>query len=519
MQVFRKLAGYSYGRADVVRRAMAKKHADELERERTVFINGQTDDDGNIIVDGAVRRGVPAQVADKIFDDMSSFASYAFNKSHAAAYAVVTYQTAYLKYHYPREYMAALLTSVLGKRGKLGEYTTECLRMGISVLPPNVNESGMNFTVSGDHIRFGMLAIQNLGAGVISQIIDCRERGGRYEDFYDFCERLSGRDVNRRAVESLVKSGAMDGLGANRRQMLAGADSVLSAIEDNRRNNLSGQMGLFALTGQKELERVELPKLDEFSLRELLEMEREVTELYFSGHPLNEYEPLAQRIGAAHLAPLMESDTAEERDGDRILLVCMINTVKLKLTKKNETMAFVQIEDISDSAEMLVFPSVLERCGSLIRVGSTVIIEGHISSAGEDEPKIICDVAHSADNAGDYPSRPLREPPVGRPPVQQAPQTAAASVPQQTAQPSPEQGRQKKFRSGVYLRCPSQSSAELEKVKKVLRVFDGPVPVYVYFEDQKQLTCAPRDLWTTPNGVMLGELARILGEPNIKYVQ
>ncbi len=507
MQIFRKLAGYSYGRADVVRRAMAKKHADELEREREVFVNGLTDENGNIIVEGSVRRGVKKEVAEKIFSDMSSFASYAFNKSHAAAYSVVAYQTAFLKFYYPREYMAALLTSVLDRRGKLVEYTTECQRMGMNVLPPHVNESDMGFTVSGEDIRFGLLAIVNLGQGVIEQIIDARNSGGRFKSFYDFCERIAGRDVNRRAVESLIKSGALDGLGDNRRQMLAGSDMVLSGIESKLKNNFAGQMGLFDMLGSREEAQVRLPALEEFTLRELLQMEKESTELYFSGHPLNEYKEKALSINATQLSSIMETESAEELDGKNVTLLCMINTVKLKLTKKGDTMAFVQLEDITDNIEMLVFPLILTECAAFIKAGNTVIVEGKVSVSGEDEPKIICDSVRPVNAA---------------PKPKTAQQTATPSgMPAQHGQPTAARSDSggKRLRKGLFIKCKSMDCEQFINAQKVLKIFDGLTPVYVYFTDSGQLTEAPRSLWTATNRVMLGELERILGEGNIKLVE
>ncbi len=509
MQIFRSLAGYSYGRADVVRRAMSKKKHDVMERERDVFINGLVDEDGNVVVDGAVRRGVDARIADKIFSDMSSFASYAFNKSHAAAYAVVSYQTAYLKHHYPREYMAALLTSVLDKRGKIGEYTAECHRLGIEVLPPHVNKSDKKFKVDGDNIRFGLLAIKNLGSGMIDEIVKCRKADGEYLNFYDFCERLYGHDVNRRAVESLIKSGALDQLAGNRRQMLMGVERVMADIDDTRRQNFENQMGLFDMLDEPEQKYVPLPPVEELPLSELLAMEKEVTEMYLSGHPLAEYEPAAERMKAVRLSSIISADESEadSMDGRHVSLLCMLNNVKLKGTKNNETMAFVQIEDITAGVEMIVFPRVLTENAANIREGAIVRIEGRVSAREDEEPKIICEavLAVTPEYDGKMPGRAGARQQYGeRPQPQQQSAPAAAS---------------RSSRPGLYLRCISVTCDEFERAKKILRIFDGLMPVYVYCTDGSGLMSAPRELWVMPNDVMLRELRAILGEENVKIVE
>ncbi|MBE6759142.1 MAG: DNA polymerase III subunit alpha [Ruminococcaceae bacterium] len=515
MQIFRELAGYSFGRADVVRRAMSKKKHDVMERERDVFINGLAGDDGTVTIDGAVRRGVSAEVADRIFSEMSSFASYAFNKSHAAAYALVSYQTAWLKYYYPQEYMAALLTSVLDKRDKLAEYIAECQNIGISVLPPHVNESQMKFTVAGENIRFGMLAIKNLGSGMIERIIAERQSGGPFESFYDFCSRMYGADTNRRAIESLIKSGAMDGLADNRRQMLLGLETIMSGLDADRRNNLEGQMGLFDLIGEPESNVPQLPEVEEFPQSEILAMEKDVTEMYLSGHPLSEYTQLAQQINATRLASVV-LDEGSASDGLQVTLLCIIDAVKLRATRSNDMMAYVQIEDMTAMTEMLIFPRTLDECAAIIKPGNIVRIEGRVSVREDEAPKIICD---SVRIPGED--------------EQPADRRQFGSHRRETAQPEAEQGREgqtptapaqhqkpagKNVRPGLYLKCASLDCPELEQAKKLLRVFDGLTPVYVYCA-QGGLMCAPRELWVSPNTVMLRELANILGEDNIKLVE
>ena len=508
MQIFRELAGYSFGRADVVRRAMSKKKHDVMERERDVFINGAVDDEGNIIVDGAVRRGVDANVADKIFSEMSSFASYAFNKSHAAAYALVSYQTAWLKYYYPNEYMAALLTSVLDKRDKLSEYIAECQSMNISVLPPHVNESQMKFTVAGDNIRFGMLAIKNLGSGMIERIIENRRLNGPFTSFYDFCSRMYGGDTNRRAIESLIKSGAMDGLADNRRQMLSGLEAIMNGLDANRRNNLEGQMGIFELMGEPETAIPQLPDVEEYPKSELLTMEKDVTEMYLSGHPLSEYADIAQAMNAARLASIVNSED-QSNDGMQVTLLCIIDSVKMRSTRSNDMMAYVQIEDMTASTEMLVFPRVLENCSKSIKAGNIIRVEGRVSIREDEAPKIICDMARELIE-NEQPAE--QRPNIGG---RQERERVSASRAEPAVQPKP--AEKKNTRPGLYLKCNSLDCKEFEQAKKVLRIFDGPTPVYVYCINGG-LMCAPRELWVEPNGVMQRELGRILGEDNIKLV-
>ena len=307
MQVFRELAGYSLGRADIVRRAMAKKKHDVLEREREVFLHGQQREDGTWEVDGCLRRGVDQQTALELFKEIESFASYAFNKPHAAGYAVVAYQTAYLKCHYPCEYMAALLSSVLGQTGKVAEYIEECGRLGISVLPPHVNYSDTGFTVVGKSIRFGLLAVKNLGRNVIARMVEERRAAGEFTSFYNFCKRMAGRDLNRRAIESLVKCGALDGLGNNRREMLLAVERVLDSLEADKRRNVEGQMGFFDAPGSAQGGEPPLDKTEDFSAADKLNMEKEVTGMYLSGHPMAAYAGLYQEGGYARIDEILQS--------------------------------------------------------------------------------------------------------------------------------------------------------------------------------------------------------------------
>lgn len=486
MQIFRELAGYTFGRADVVRRAMSKKKHDVLEKERDVFINGLTDEQGNVVVEGAVRRGVDAAIAEKLFNEIFAFANYAFNKSHAACYAVVSYHTAYLKCKYPREYLAALL-SYPDKREQVTEYIAESLRLGIDVLPPHVNESLASFSVEGESIRFGMSAIKNLGAGVIEQIIGERNNAGRFRSFCDFCERMYGHDVNKRAVESLIKAGALDGLASNRRQMLTALPLVMSALDEQKKKNIDGQLGLFEMMGEEpEGFSVPLPEVEEFAISELLSLEKETTEVYLSAHPLSEYAATAQRIGAAKISEIKASAedefAGEYKDNQTVCLLGIVSAVKLKITKSNDTMAFVTLEDTTGSIEMIVFARTLSEYANLVKPETVIRVDGRVSFSDE-EAKIVC----------------------------------STILPASTEEDQPE--KKKSSRPGLYLKCSSMTCDELERAKKVLRVFAGPVKVYVYAESERMLSLAPQDLWISPNKVMISELSRILGAENVKIIE
>ena len=508
MQIFRALAGYSLGRADVVRRAMSKKKHDVMQRERIIFIEGLKDNEGNVIVEGAVNRGVARETAEKIFSEMESFASYAFNKSHAVCYAVVAYQTAYLKCKFPGEYMSALLTSVLDWRGKVSEYIDECRRIGIPVLPPSINESDIHFTYTPEGIRFGLLAIKNLGKGAILHIIRERQAGGRYKTFFDFCSRACGGEVNRRAVESLIKSGALDGLADNRRQMLISVGRVMDFVEEDKRHNLEGQLDLFG-GEQGKGQDIELPRTEEFPLGELLAMEKEVTELYLSSHPLEAYADIGKKIHAVPLLKIIaaaedESDT-RYADGKRVRLLVMIEKMKLKLSKNNEKMAFADIEDASGSLEMIVFPKILAGYAGIIAEHVPLIIDGRISLREEEEPKIICERIFTPAQADNL-----------LPAASDAGRPQRTNSAQNEKRPSVRAERpQHRGNPILFLRVPSMESSEWQRALKVIKVFDGISRVFIRCADSGQLVEAPAEYRVMMNSVMLDELTRILGEGNV----
>ena len=390
MEICRKLAGYSYGRADLVRRAMAKKKADVMAQEREYFIYGKKKEDGTVEVPGAVANGVDEQTANAIFDEMSSFAAYAFNKSHAAAYAYVSYQTAYLKCHYKLDYMASLLTSVLGNPDKIIEYITECTEQGIRVLPPDINVSSLGFAVNGTVLNFGLLAVKNLGRGVIQEIISERENGGKFRSLPDFLSRMQGKDLNKRAVESLIKSGAFDCFPTNRKEMLTSYEGIMDNIADSARRNVAGQLDLFAFssdtTQESPLEYI-IPAMQDYSVREKLAMEQEVTGLYLSGHPLDDFPP---PDNVATVLSLM-NEKAEFHDGETISLLCILRKKKTMVTKNKDMMAFLQVEDRTGSIEAMVFPNVYRRYAGLLNIDSILLLRGKLSIREDEAAKLICD--------------------------------------------------------------------------------------------------------------------------------
>ena len=354
MMIFQQLAGYSLGGADMVRRAISKKKAKQIEQEREAFIYG--DPERNI--KGCVANGIPENTAQQIYDDIYDFANYAFNKAHAVCYAIVAYQTAYFKCHYPKEYMAALLTSILDSSGKVAEYIAECKEMGLRLLPPDINESGPDFTVVEEGIRFGLAAVKGIGRGFIDKMVAERQEGGAFSTFQSFCQRMFDKDLNRRALENLIRCGAFDNLGARRSQLLQVMNRVMDSVADSRKRNLEGQLDLFGGLGEsQQAEEVPLPDLPEFTRQELLNMERESTGLYLSGHPMDAYREQTRRLGVVKMGAIVADfaqETGSERFQDRqkVRLAGVISSVRLKATRNQTMMAYVNLEDDTGSMEL-----------------------------------------------------------------------------------------------------------------------------------------------------------------------
>ena len=392
MQIFRSLAGYSLGRADIVRRAMSKKKHKVMEEERTFFL------------DGCLKNGIENNVANEIFDDMSSFASYAFNKSHAAAYAVVAYRTAYLKYYYPCEFMASLLTSVLDNSAKISDYIDACKKNGINILPPNVNVSNKTFTVGENNktVMFGLLAIKNLGHDFIDTIINERRLNGKFTSFYSFCKRVHGKGFNRRAVEGLIKSGALDGLGSNRQEMLMNLPDVIDDLDSSRRRNIEGQIGFFDLiSNDSSSSEFVMKKMDEFPSHTMLMMEKETTGLYISSHPMEQYKELANKLKCDTIGDILNADNdfnSKYVDSFSVKIMGIINGITRKQTKAGDTMAFVTLEDVNGSVEVIIFPKLFAKYSNILYNGNILMIGGRLSVREEESPKIILDFAESAEN-------------------------------------------------------------------------------------------------------------------------
>ena len=401
MQIVRDLAGYSLGRADLVRRAMGKKKLDVMEKEREIFINGQVDENGNIEVPGCVRNGIDAKSANKIFDEMSEFAKYAFNKSHAAAYAVISYRTAFLKAYYKEELMAATLNSFLGNLDKIPVYIQDCKDMGIEILNPSINQSNTKFTVINNKIRFGLGSIKNVGVSVIDSIVKEREKNGEFESFASFCERVKNESVNKKCIESLIKAGAFDELGKNRATLLASFEGIIDTITSENKNKIENQVSMFDIIEEDE-EKIEAQKYafiekEEIPEKERLILEKEMLGVYISGHPLDKIkEAIEKQTNISTLNMIKMNEELEEfgitkdyKDGQNVKFVGVVSKVTKKFTKKNTTMAFVTLEDFYGSAEIIIFDSIYSKSSNFLVNDNIVLVEGRISIREEEPVKIV----------------------------------------------------------------------------------------------------------------------------------
>ena len=391
MQIFREVAGYSFGRADIVRRAMSKKKHDVLERERNVFLYGENDADGNIVIDGAIKRGVSEKTANKLFDEISAFSSYAFNKSHAAAYAYVAYQTAYLKRHYPKQYMASLLTSVLDSSSKVAEYLKECEGMRFKILPPSINRSSGVFTYEEEGVRFGLLAIKNLGRNNINAISEIRKTQGKFKNIQDFCTKISSSPINCRGVEALIKSGALDEFGLTRRALMLSIDKIYDLIENQRRNLSGGQISLFSNEQSLSNLQTNFTNVTEFSRDDLLLFEKEVTDFYISGHPMEKYKLFSKIIGANNISDLLiGEETGVVKDGDNVTILALISSYKQRKTKNNKILGNITFEDMTGSINAIAFESVINFSREALKVGNVVVVSGKIDFKEEETTELLC---------------------------------------------------------------------------------------------------------------------------------
>ena len=492
MNIFRTVAGFSFGRADIVRRAMSKKKASALAAERDNFISG------------AAERGVDRETAEKLFEDMSSFASYAFNKSHAAAYAMLSFRTAYLKAHHPREYFSALLTSVLGNADKIAEYIAEANRAGIRVLPPDINRSMLDFHVSGNDITFGLLALKNVGRQFVDKLI--LERIDRpFASFSEFIERMSENDLNRRMVESLIKAGAFDSLGVYRSRLLATLDEALMAISRKSRGNIAGQMDMFSMP-ESDIgggESIVYPEIPEFSTKDLLYMEREAAGLFFSGHLLDGYKLHIDSLSPNRIVEIVGSEEEEDpdtlSDGTKVCLCGIISSVTQKTTRKGDGMAFATLEDRSGSLELVVFSKQYETYRRHIEEDNAVCITGTVSRREGEKGKILVNTAVMLLTDEEFKRRKEQPAPI----VQKA-----APKPQEKTMPA-----QKKPISVVYIRVPSKNTEVYKKCENIVEIFEGLTRVSFYFADTKKYSEYIHGIQLSD--AVIAELRRLAGDDSV----
>ncbi len=530
MRIFQDLAGYSLGAADMVRRAVAKKQADVLEQQRKYFLYGSDGSDGSSPCDGCVKRGITPEAANAIFDDMASFASYAFNKSHSAAYAYVTYQTAWLRCHYPCEFMAAMLTSVLSNADKLVANIAECGNLGISVLPPHVNASSEEFTVEENAVRFGLLAVKNVAQSYIELIIRERKENGNYESFFTFCKRTYGQEFNRRSVEHLIKAGALDNLGANRNQMLAMMDIVVESLESDKKASVSGQLGFFDMSQElAKASEPEIPDIPEFSEKEILQLEKEATGIYMSGHPMTAYKDYARKIQAAKTIDLLEADVNDKnsqyKSGQRVKILTILSTVKKKVTKNNTTMAFLQAEDVTGSIEVVVFPKKMEQVADLLVEDNIVIIEGRLELSDDSASKLSLDSIELAPKTEQL-TAPLSSappPPEYKPINRDIPLAVSyesaedSSVSASIDTPVKPQSAipvKKSSTRGLFLRLPSENCPEIKQIMPLVTQYSGPTPVHLYYTDVNKYNMKT-GISTSVTASLYGKLQNILGNSNV----
>ncbi len=521
MQIVRDLAGYSYGRSDLVRRAMAKKKHKVMAQEREYFIHGKLNDDGTIDVPGCVRNGVPEEVASHLYDEMTAFASYAFNKSHAAAYAVVCIETAWLKRYHPVPFMAAILNSVYGNPAKIAAYIQYCRSRGIAILPPDVNRSQWKFTVAKAPdgqlgILFGLGAVKTVGQGAVDAIIRERKHGA-YRDIFDFCRRIDTSECNKRVVESLIKAGAFDGMGGNRPQLLAVFESAMDANSSLRKQTVDGQISLFDMAfGGAPLvqENHTLPNLPDYPLRQRLALEKEIAGVYITGHPLDDYRDVLGKLpfSTADLDGLEErEDRGLSLDGQIVDMGGILTEVKGKATKKGAYMGFITLEDLTGQIECLVFPKVYERYQGMMAVDDLVVLHGRLSIREEEAPKLLVEKLipleawHPEESAPAAPIGQSTARPV--PPPKRHTSEAPKLTDAQAAAKAPRK---------LYLRL---NRPQMDAASSTLSLYPGSVPVYLHLPAEKMTLLAPKTGWCDASDGCLNRLNALLGAENVKLLE
>ena len=459
-----------------MRRAISKKKQAVIVAERKTFVYG----DAERGIPGAVKNGVREEDAQTLYDEILDFANYAFNKAHAVCYAKVAYDTAYLKCHFPKEYMAALMTSVQDSAGKIASYLAACKELGIALLPPDINESEHNFTPVEKGIRFGLAAVRNVGRGLVRQVVQEREQGGPFRSLEDLCERTASMDLNKRAMDSLIKCGALDCFGLRRSQLLQIYEMVMDAVAERRRQNVDGQIGLFDLGEAQHAPDIAVPNIPELSRGDLMAMEKETTGLYLSGHPMDDYRPLLQGRNIASLGEILGSLSEEDgrfRDEQTVSVAGIVQKVRQKTTRSNTVMAYVTVEDDTGVMECMAFSQTLRQYGSLLREGTAVILQGRISVREEKEPQLILNGVQLLQT--------------------DAPDAPAGAPPQKSGT--------------LYLKLPSEEGTVCRKVRAILSMFPGKTKTVLYFA----ATGVRRGAACEVQSVMVEELRRLLGDENV----
>lgn len=480
MQICQQLAGFSLGKADIVRRAMAKKKLEVMNQSRGEFVRGCIDN------------GVDSDIANELFDDMTSFASYAFNKSHAAVYALVAYQTAYLKCHYPVEFMAALMTSIMDNTNKLLEYIDECRRLGINLLPPDINRSTGAFTVEGHDIRFGLSAVKNVGRGVVAEIVDERKKGGDFYGFHEFLMRCDFSDLNRRALENMILCGAFDSLGKTRRSLFANLESLLKSISSERKDTLEGQMDLFSMSNEQQGLSMYpdsiIADLPEFEEREKLSGEKNACGIYLSGHPLNAYKSFAYSLNVKNIIYFSSENESERHDNEMISLLCELSSLRTRVNRNDQTMATAVVEDTSGSCEMMIFPRQYGMYSQKLKTGGIYLIKGRISAREGEQAKVICQEITSVDD------------------VDVSKHDSIA-----------EKKQDNKDVTTLYLRFSGVADPRIERVSALLRIFSGKLTVHFYYNDTRKNVIVPSEMFCDTGELLRNRLVELLGPENVVY--
>ena len=480
IEIFRRLAGFSLGQADMIRRAMSKKKHKVIDAERVAFVHG----DESRGIDGAIRRGIPESVANSIYDEILDFASYAFNKAHAVSYAIVSYRTAYMKKHYPRQYMAALLSSVLDNSTKIAEYIAECREMGIRLLPPDVNESFADFSVSGNDIRFGLVAIKSIGRSFINELISRREEDGPFRSLEDFCRRMAGRELNRRAVENLIRAGAFDSMGFKRKALLRVAGVMIDGIQQESRNNVEGQLNLF---GEPDFEdagaiRIKIPEVEEYTRAELLAMEKETAGLYLSGHPMDEYRAAVRKVGIVPMGAIIndvasDSEDKSYPDGAVVTVAGVVQSSRTRTTKANSLMSYINLEDDTGAMELIAFQRALDTGSVYIKDNALIIVRGRISIREEKEPQLMVDRIRPITDLGQIKPEPPRP----------------------------------NAKSKLWVKLPGEDDPRLERIELILTMFPGQQQMIIYLEREKRRIGARCLIHPS----LIDELKELCGDANV----